>query len=344
MKLLSIALACALLAGTGSQVANADAGPALRAQETPQAAASTADAAVVAYGTWAQQLQEALAPLLAAFARLGDRAQAGSRSSASLAEALREVEQVQRLADEAAGRIGALAAPDVSILPLEAELTPAALQREQLGIVAEIKRMAGQAAEALSATAQGKTAEANRAALAMVDTAQTMLRQRVLFLRATQAVTPREDSSWDLTNGEIVIFGAIGRMMSVLMADGTQADPAVARDLRSFADQLAKSRRAAESKLRAEAEELDDWLANAADAAPDEVRLARRVKEVVAAGGRETALFKEWEQLLREAAASVESPSVARAALSNTFATRMRDLRQRGDAIIADLTRAMSAQ
>lgn len=344
MRLLTTAVAAALLTG-GLPVETKAAGLlSLTAQDRNRVTASEVDGAIVAYGTWIQQLQQMQAPLIVAMTRVRDRFRARLEGRSELPfEALgNEVEQVRRAARELAQNVRNLRLPDVTALSLEEELQPTAVQREHLAIIAEMERMSDLLQASVRAMAEGRNEDAVRASEGLINSAQIMLRQSVLFQRAVQAVTPRDESNWDLIGGEIVIHRAMSSIMTVFGPERSDTRQTIVRELLTFANELGTLRRSAEAKLRVETQAADRWLNDSRTSSQDR-RLARRAKDVSVLAMRQTELFSEWEGFLRETATGIESTSLPDRNLSIAVLDRLRSLRQRSDILAAELNRVITA-
>lgn len=325
--LLTLGIAAAEAAPTRSAEANAG---------VANAEAVGADAEVAAYAAMLLSLQQIQAPLLGSVSAIGERFRPGGIRLAELQAILREIDSLRTLAAEVTRQLEALALPTIALLPIPPELQPEALRREQLSVIAELSSMLSHFDDGIRAIGQGNIPRTRRAEAAVYESAMTMLRQRILFMRAGQATLDRTLSEWDFAEAEIIMLRSTQQFMQVFNVSVPMNRAELTRELSALAEAMRQVSREAATKSVAERANLDASM-EAGDLPPATMRMLARVRTASDVDDRYVAMLDEWADMLTDVARQVSDRRVTQYAAAAAIMPRFRALRQRATALETEI-------
>lgn len=246
---------------------------------------------------------------------------------------------------EANSAYRSLQAPDLAPLDLPEDIRPAELVRQMI-------RMNDQAASVvegyhplLDAMVRNDAAAAGVAANRLIGGARLLLESQILLTRAAMATTPREESSWEMQNVELIFYRSAVRTLSAWPRSGApQADSTLAGDLRGMADELERTAEEGIAKLEREMADFSTEmreLEGGNDAA--RVSILRRTIAALSVDREIFAVARDLAAVLRRGAASI-GPTISLVDLTRLFShaqpfrARFDDIIRREAAAVAEST------
>jgi hypothetical protein len=314
MRNLLLLIAAAAAAAFAS--APAEAVPSSRAR-TPQAQSQSdpetvrGAAELEGYATWLAELNRRQAPANHAIQSLHGAWQEAfasrdmPRAAAEFRGALaRTIEAL----DAAHADLATIETPDFPRLALGDDLRPAALLTLFRRSNREIRTGIESFHPVLDAVQRNDSAAAQRAVGHLMSAMRLVVRSQATIMRATLAGTPREESSWEIVNLDLLVFNAAERLLAAWPAiESRRPDPGFAPDLLALADRIDANAREGSIKLEAELVSLSAELGEA-EAARDTaaVSILRRMiagltvsRQVFAPARALAAAFREQAPRLR---------------------------------------------
>ena len=248
--LLAIALAAAPAAATPASGAGAV------QSSHPDIGAEDGAAELQAFLTWLVELERRNAPGNEAFGELRGAWQEALASGGGMASAAAVRPVVMRTIaalDAVHANLGTMPAPDFPRLALHTDVSASAM----IAVFRQSNRELRAAAEGflpvLEAMARRDRNATDAALDRLMGTARSIIASQRAILRARLAVVPREESAWDVTNQRLLAAEASMRVTASWPAvRAARADPSLAADLVSLADQLDANAAAGAAKVEAE--------------------------------------------------------------------------------------------
>jgi hypothetical protein len=303
------------------------------------------DADMVRYGAWLQRANEievrvqqqltgmypALQQMQASGGSLDERT---GRFRAYIQRAVAEI-------DAADVEVGALELPRLTGLELPEDLRPATIVIEVRRLNRDIRALLDDflpLIDAIHSNPQAIQAGATRLYANM----RLVFESQIVLLRARQAATPRDDSTWEALSFELSFLRAAFRVFRAYDPFEPRVDRTLPDDLITLADELDGNLRQAREKLDAE---LAGFNRNLADAEQrgDETRVValRRVVRVMATIGDYFPFVEQLSTHLREAAGLVRGRPLSQALLTRIF-TPLRAVRAGFDQITQHQARLLA--
>lgn len=328
--------AAALLAVPSSAV------PAPPAGGAPPSVAAL-DEAMAAYGRWMLQVMEAEAPLQQAFAALGPGFQEARSAGGSqtLAERMRPlIARTLATADAVNARIAAIETPGFPSLDLPPEVRPAAILREMLSVNREIRGVVA----GLGALLDANDPEAvQTATVRLMASLRLLFESQILLRRATLAATPRDESSWNLANFDLLYLRVAARIFDAWHPFAPpRVAPELAGDMRALGAELEANAREGEQRIDAELAEYRTWLTAATDGHdPSQASMARRLTAVAQRTRDYIGLSRDVAAIIREAEAEFGRPVGQDQVVG--FLRRLQPIRARIESIARQIAAATAA-
>jgi len=240
-------LVAALLA-VSAQVA----APGVAAQPAPAAYAREFQA----MGAWMLRLERAVAPMDESVGAMsgwwdaaesaGDIERGVGRIRAGLAEALAKLDAVD-------ASLAALDRPDFPALPLTADMRPAQIVRDMATINGHVRTLLQRYATLLEAMLRNDRQAVRIAGNETIAGLRLLNSAHVLLRRVALAANPREESTWEMLNVQLLLFRVPERLLaSWEQTGGSGRDERLQADLEVFADELDATAGAGAAKLERE--------------------------------------------------------------------------------------------
>lgn len=344
--LLLVAAAAALIASGGPAAAV----PTTEEQRVPATGSEPeverAAAEMEAYGNWLLRIGQLQAPANQALQDLhgawqnaaasGDMRRTGPTVRAVVGRTL-------ELLDQADAQLAAVETPDFPSLDLPDDLRTAALLAVARQTNRQVRAAIESAVPMLEAFERDDRRATEAALLRMVDALLQVLESQVALGRASLAATPREESTWEMTNIDLLTARTGARILAVLPAvQAGTGDPELGSDLVRFADELETSAGAGEQKLDAELAELAAALAEA-EVARDRASqtILRRAIAALRAGRRLFPLAHSFAGTLRRESARLRGGANLEAV--RAVSSALRETRWEIDRIGIDVAAAVAS-
>jgi hypothetical protein len=344
-----IVFLAALLASAGpcEAAAAAAAKPTMAVQQAQEPISEAIQADLTAYGVWLNRSVTADEGLRSGLMRFADQWQTTfSRplTPASLAEMRRTVAALIVEADRAQAALDAVPLPNLTALQLDQDLLPSAMMRDFRAVNRQIRALVESYNTILDAVERRDVRAANRAVGASIGAMRLLYQNQAAIARAGLALTPREESTWNMGNVGLHFFQAGARVLAAWPADGGPGtDRALAADLRGFAAALETTAAEGERRMIAEEEAIRADIAEAERARDAGLVSILRTGRRVAAIDRD--IFVQGRRLaavLRTGAARFDAGRISAEALS-AFFEEIVPIKVRLDEIAAEESAALAA-
>lgn len=235
---------------------------------------------------------------------------------------------------EANSAYRSLQAPDMAPLDLPEDIRPAEIVRQMIRTNDQAASVVEGYHPLLDAMIRNDAAAAGVAANRLIGGVRLLLESQILLTRAAMATTPREESSWEMQNVEVIFYRSAVRTLAAWPQNGTpQADPTLASDLRTMADELERTAEEGTAKLEREMADSSAQireLERENDAA--RASILRRTMAALSVDREIFAAARDLAVVLRRGAASI-GPAITLADLTRLF-SHAQPFRARFDDII----------
>ncbi|MGQ0660508.1 hypothetical protein [Sphingosinicella sp.] len=245
---------------------------------------------------------------------------------------------------EANSAFRSLQAPDLAPLDLPEDIRPAELVRQMIRTNEQAANVIEGYQPLLDAMIRNDAAAAGVAANGLISGVRLLLESQILLTRAAMATTPREESSWEMQNVELVFYRSAVRTLSAWpRSGGSPTDPTLASDLRAMADELERTAEEGTAKLEREMADFSAQipeLERGNDAAS--ASILRRTMAALSVDREIFVVARDLAAVLRRGADSI-GPTISLADLTRlfshaqTFRARFDDIIRREAAAVAEL-------
>ena len=309
----------------------------VRSDPAPDAEIAAMNAELTVFGEWLSRLLATQAPMQEALVGLQGRWQAAMARSNGAREFRTAVDEVVAEIDRANAALDTLQPMELQSVPLAPELQPAAIMRSVRRINGELRTAMRTFYPVLEAIQRDDEAGATRALGTMMASMKLVLESQLLLTRAGLAATPREESSWEMLNVDLIAQRAVIRAIGAWPANlHESSDATIAADLITMADEVRETKRAGLAKVEEERSLFSDALRDAEGNRDSETAfLFRRNLDLLAVSEQVFTVADGLEVALRSAAARMQSGRVTLPDLARLMAD-IRPLRLRMDAIAAE--------
>jgi hypothetical protein len=213
-----------------------------------------------AIGAWMLRLESAVAPIGEAVGAMsgwwdsaesaGDVERGVGRIRAGLAEALAKIDAVD-------ASLAALDRPEFPALPLTPDMRPARIVSDMGTINGHVRTLLQRYATMLEAMLRDDRRAVQAAGTETIAGLRLINSTQVLLRRAALAATPRDESSWEMLNVQLLLFRVPERLLvSWEQTGGSGRDERLQADLGRFADELDATAEAGSAKLEREIAQL----------------------------------------------------------------------------------------
>jgi hypothetical protein len=247
----------ALLVSAAPCAAPAAVKPTMVQQQAQEPSTEALQTDLAAYGSWLNRSVTADEGLRGGLIRFGGQWEAAfSRplTAAAIGELRRGVAALIVEADRAQALLDAVPIPTLSALQLDEDMRPAAMMRDLRAVNRQIRTLIEGYYPILDALERNDEGAAHRAMAGSMGAMRLVYQNQAAIARASLAVTPREESSWNMGNVGFHFFQAGARILAAWPADNRSGtDRSFAADLRGLA--ATREATAAEGERRMIAEE-----------------------------------------------------------------------------------------
>lgn len=295
------------------------------ATQKPGSAEEVDNAAIqadlAAYGAWLNQAIATSTKLQQDLMGFGGRWQAAFArgiSAAAVAEMRPVLAELIAETDRSYAALEALPLPVIRVLPLEEDLQPETLTRDLKAINRQVRALIESYDPVLDAMLRNDVQAALRAMNGTIGGVRLLYQNQATIARASLAVTPRDESTWNLTNVGLLFFRSGARVLASWPGERPERiDRSLAPDLRALADELEATSAEGERRLlgelqtaRAELAEAErDRDADLAGVLRTGIRVGEIDVEVYAQGRRLAAVLRTGATQLQDGRVTPENLS-----------------------------------
>jgi hypothetical protein len=308
--------------------------PAQEAEVSPTAI----DAEMRRYGEWMARVMALQSPVQTQLSALGpawQAARAEGGTSRQLVESIRPtVARTLAVIDTAISELNALEKPRFAALDLPAEVRPAAIVEELLGLNRQLRTTIDAFNPMLDAALNNDLAAVEATGIRVLASLRLVLESQVVITRASQAATPRDDPAWALGNFELIFYRSGARLFAAWHPfEPPRVDDSLPADMIALAGELEVNAEQGAQRLDAELESYAGELADAqerGDASAAAV-LSRGIAAFTITRGY-FPLSRELAAILRAEAASMRGRPTTQESTVRFF-NRLRPIRERMEEI-----------
>ena len=311
---------------------------------TPTVEALSADMA--AYGEWLTRANEVQAPLMAALQQIDGRwsaAMAAGSPQAAAAAFRPFIAETVGIIARVNTQLEALPAPEFPRLDVADDLRPGAIVRDMRRLNDQIRAFVESYDPLLIAMERDDPAAVRQAGGQMVGALRLIFDSQILMTRGALAATPRDESTWEMQNVQLLYYSAGARILESWPEDhiaGT--DRALAGDLRDLASRLDANAEVGSSKIEAELAETRQLLADAeSDGDSASAAIFRTTIGVFEIDRQIFPVARELANILRTHASRLEDGRMTIARIGAVFGDLQR-IRRRIDEISIEEAAALS--
>ena len=314
--------------------------------DPPDAEMASLASEMQGYGQWLVRANEIQAPITNALQGLQARwqeAMATHGPEAAAAAFRPVVAEIAGLVDRTNAQLDALPTPEFATLDLASDLQPRTLVREMRRLNDQVKTFVETYNPLLDAMIRNDAAAVQQAGRQMVRGLDLIFESQILLARGGLASTPREDSTWEMQNIQLLYFSVGSRLLRAWPENSVAGiDRALARDLRDFAARIDATASDGSTKLEADLTTLRDDLAAAErDGDAASAAIFRRTIAVIEIDRAIFSTARELSSILRDHAGRLEDGRITLESITRVFLDLQR-IRGRMDDIVTQEALALS--